>query len=139
MQRNDLAEKKKVFIDGEEIPGLVSFQEIVLEKGQLEVPEFSKIRRIQNGITTIPAVEMTYKISKDTNTLKFFRDWFNKDEEHDVTVVRTDAAGMEFARTLLPSCECVRYMEPAFDAANPTYAQVQATLAPWDVLPIDAE
>ncbi|MHC4717628.1 MAG: hypothetical protein ACYS5V_11710 [Planctomycetota bacterium] len=139
MQRNDMAEKKRVLFDGEEIPGLTNIQEIPMEKGQLEVPEFHRIRRIQNGITTIPAVEMTYKIAKDTNTLKFFRDYFNNDEDHDVTIVRTDAAGTEFARTLLPSCECVRYLEPGFDAANPTYAQVQVTLTPWDVIPIDAE
>jgi hypothetical protein len=138
MQRNDLAEKKKVIIDGEEIPGLVNFAEIPLEKGQLEVPEFSKIRRIQNGISTVPAIEMTYKIARDTNTLQFFRDWYFLNQEKDVTVIRTDAAGTEFARTLLPSCECVRYAEPAFDAASPTYAQVMVTVAPWDVVPIDA-
>jgi transcriptional regulator with XRE-family HTH domain len=139
MQRNDLAEKKRVTFDGEEIPGLVNIQEITLEKGQLEVPEFSRIRRIQNGITTIPAIEMTYKIARDTNTLDFFKTWYFENEEKDVTVIRTDAAGTEFARTLLPSCECVRYQEPAFDAANPTYAQVSITVAPWDVLPISAE
>jgi hypothetical protein len=139
VQRNDLAEKKRVLIDGEEIPGLVSFAEIPLEKGQLEVPEFKKIRRIQNGITTIPAIQITYKISKDTNTLQFMKDWYFNDEEHDVTVIRTDASGTEFARTLLPSCECVRYYEPPYDAGNPTYAQVQITISPWDVIPIDAE
>lgn len=138
MQRNDLAEKKRILIDGEEIPGLVNFAEIPLEKGQLEVPEFSKIRRIQNGITTVPAIEMTYKVARDTNTLEYFKNWYFENEEHDVTVVRTDAAGSEFARTLLPSCECVRYVEPAFDAANPTYAQVMVTIAPWDVIPIEA-
>lgn len=137
MQRNDLAEKKRVYIDGEEIAGLVRIAEINLEKGQLEVPEFSKIRRIQNGITTIPAIEMTYKIAKDTNTLAFFKDWYFKNQEKDVTVVRTDAAGVEFARTLLPSCECVQYREPEFDASSPTYAQVTVTLAPWDVTPIE--
>jgi len=139
MQRNDLAEKKRITFDGEEIPGLVNFQELSLEKGQLEVPEFSKIRRIQNGITTIPPVDLTYKIAKETNTLKFFRDWYGRDEEKDVVIIRTDASGVEFARTLLPSCECVRYLEPAFDASNPTFAQVQVTLVPWDVTPIDPE
>jgi hypothetical protein len=138
-QRNDLAEKKRIGFDGVEVPGLVNFAEVPLEKGQLEVPEFSRIRKIQNGISTVPAIEMTYKIARDTDTLAFFRDWFLQDEVKDVTVIRTDAAGVEFARTLLPSCECVRYSEPAFDAANPTYAQVMITILPWDVLPIDAE
>ena len=55
MQRNDLAEKKRVLIDGEEIPGLVYLGAIPLEKGQLEVPEYDRVRRIQNGISTVPA------------------------------------------------------------------------------------
>ncbi len=139
MQRNDLAEKKKIMIDGEEVPGLVNFGEILMEKGQLEVPEFSFIRRIQNGITTIPAVEAIYKIQRDTETLQFFRDWYFNDESKDITVIRTDASGNEFARTLLPDCECVRYLEPAFDGSAPVYAQVSVTLLPWSVIPISAE
>lgn len=134
-----MAEKKRVLIDGEEIPGLVNVQEITLEKAQIEVPEFKKIRRIQSGITTIPAIELTYKLARGTSTHKFMKDWYFNDEQHDVTIVRTDASGAEFARTLLPSCECVRYQEPAFDASAPVYAQVPITIAPWDVLPIDAE
>lgn len=137
-QRNDLAEKKKVMIDGVEIPGLLNVQEIPLEKGQLEVPEFSKIRRIQNGMATIPPVELTYKIQRDTETLDFMKEWFLKDESKDVTIIRTDGSGVEFARTLLPQSECVRYYEPPYDAAAPTFAQVQITLCPWDIVPIAA-
>lgn len=138
MQKNDLAEKKKIMIDGVEIPGLLNVQEIPLEKGQLEVPEFSKIRRIQNGMSTIPAVELTYKIQRDTETLNFMKDWYLKDESKDVTIIRTDGGGVEFARTLLPQSECVRYYEPPYDAAAPTFAQVQITLCPWDVIPINS-
>ncbi len=137
-QRNDLAEKKKVMIDGVEIPGLLNVQEIPLEKGQLEVPEFSKIRRIQNGMSTIPPVELTYKIQRDTETLDFMKGWYLNDESKDVTIIRTDGSGIEFARTLLPQSECVRYYEPPYDAAAPTFAQVQITLCPWDILPIEA-
>ena len=137
-QRNDLAEKKKVMIDGVEVQGLVRVQEIVLEKGQLEVPEFSRIRRIQNGIITIPAVEMTYKIQRDTGTLDFMKAWYFGNESKDITIIRTDGSGAEFARTLLPQCECVRYLEPEYDATAPLYAQVQITLCPWDVVPISA-
>ena len=85
-QRNDLAEKKRVEFDGVEVPGLVNIAEVPLEKGQLEVPEFSRIRKIQNGISTIPAVEAVYKIAKDTNTLEFFRTWYFEDEVKDVTI-----------------------------------------------------
>ncbi len=136
-QKNDLAEKKKVMIDGVEIPGLINVQEIPLEKGQLPVPEFKKIRLIQNGMSTIPPVAMTYKIQRDTETRSFMKDWYLNDESKDVTIIRTDGSGVEFARTLLPQSECVRYFEPEYDAAAPTFAQVQITLAPWDVIPIE--
>lgn len=137
-QRNDLAEKKKVMIDGVEIQGLLNVQEIELTKGELQVPEFSKIRLIQNGMTTIPAIQLTYKIQRDTGTLQFMKDWFLKDESKDITVIRTDASGAEFARTLLPQSEAVGYFEPPYDAATPTFAQVRITIAPWDVIPIEA-
>jgi len=138
MQRSDQAEKHRVLIDGVEIDGLVNVGEYSLEKGQIEVPEFKKIRIIQNGISKIAPIMLTYKIKKDSETLKFFREWYMNDETKDVTKIRTDATGTEFARTLYQSCECVRYYEPAFDGAAPTYAQVQVTLAPYEVIPLDA-
>lgn len=139
MQTNDQAEKKRVLYDGFEVPGLVNFGEIVLERNQLEVPEFDRIRRISSGITTIPAIEVIYKIARDSETLVFFQDYFTNQQEFDLTVIRTDAAGIEFARTLLPQTQIVRYAEPAFDAANPTYAQVPITLVPWDVVFLDSQ
>lgn len=139
MQRNDQAEKNRVEIDGEEIPGLVRVGETSLEKGQIEVPGYDKIRPIQNGVSTVPAIEMEYKLTKGTNTLQFFRQWYRRNESHDVTKIRVDAAGEEFARTLYPDCECVRYAEPEYTADSPGYARVMVTLAPYDVNPIDAE
>ena len=139
MQKNDMAEKKRVLIDGDEIPGLVNFGETVVEKGVIEVPEFKRKRKIQNGVLTIPVINVTYKIARGTSTLQFFRDWFYKDEDHELTIIRTDGTGVEFARTLMPLVENVKYFEPPFDAANPTYAQIQSTLVPWDILPLDAQ
>lgn len=138
-QRSDMTEKKRVLFDGEEVQGLVAFGEIPLEKGTIDVPGFSRIRTIQNGIVTIPAVEMTFKIQRDSDTLRFFREWFEGDEVKDVTVIRVDASGSEFARTLLQGAELTRYREPEFDAANPTFAQVNVTMTPEDIIPIDGE
>lgn len=138
MQRNDQAEKNRILIDGVEVDGLVAVQEYSLEKGTIEVPEFKKIRIIQNGISKIAPLNLTYKIKRDSDTLKFFRDWFQNDEIKDVVKVRTDATGTEFARTLFQSCECVKYYEPAFEGATPTYAQIQVTLLPYEVIPLDA-
>lgn len=133
-----MAEKKRVFIDGQEIAGLVKMGEILVEMGTIEVPEFHRIRVIKNGMKKIPIVEFTYKIVRGTETQKFFRDWFYDDLDHDITIVRTDATGEEFARTLMPGCECIQYQEPEFDGANPTYAQLHVKIVPWDVLPIDS-
>ena len=93
MQINDMVEKRRVLIDGEEIPGLVFAGELKREKGRVEVPEFKRKRKIQDGIKTYPEYELRYKIARGTATLKFFRDWYNKDEVKDVTVIRTDAHG----------------------------------------------
>lgn len=139
MQTNNMAEKKRVLYDEEEIPGLVSFAEISLERAQLEVPEFDRIRRISSGILTIPPIEVVYKLARDSETLQFFTDYYFQNLEFDVTIIRTDAAGVEFARTLLPDTQIARYAEPAFDAANPVYAQVAFTLLPWDVIPIASQ
>jgi hypothetical protein len=137
-QRNDMAEKKRILIDGVEIPGLVSISAITLEKGIINVPEFSKIRKIQNGISTQPEIELVYKISKDSETLDFIKDWYFKDQTKDITVIRTDASGTEFARDLLPSCECTKYIEPEFNGESPTYAKITITIVPFDYIPIAA-
>lgn len=139
MQTNNMAEKKRILYDEEEVPGLVSFAEIVLERNQLEVPEFDRIRRISSGIQTIPAIECVYKLARDSETLQFFQDYYNENLEFDITIIRTDAVGVEFARTLMPDTQIARYTEPAFDAANPVYAQVAITLLPWDIIPIQSQ
>lgn len=136
-QRNDQSEKKRVLFDGEEIEGLVSVSEVPLEKGTIDVPEGDRIRRIQNGVSTMPEVELTYKIRKDGASLEFFRNYYMENQVKDIIIIRTDATGNEFARTLLQDCECSRYVEPAFDAASPTYAQVSVRILPWEVTPLD--
>lgn len=136
MQRNDMAEKKRVLIDGEELPGLFMVGEVSMEKGSIEVPEFKRIRVIQNGIIKIPTVQIGYKVQRNSKTLAFLRNWFFKDEDHDVTIIRTDAAGVEFARTLLTGVELLKYTEPPFDGVNPTFAKCEPILVPWDLIPV---
>ena len=138
MQKNSMAEKKQILIDGEEWPGLVNVGEISIEAGTIEIPEFHRIRIIKNGIKKIPVVNVIYQITRNSITLKGFRDWFFKDEDHEVIIKRTDAHGIEFARSIMPGCECIKYAEPAFDGANVTYAQLPTILVPWDFIPLDA-
>ena len=139
MQRNDLAEKKRVLIDGEELPGLVFVGEVSREKGQVEVPEFDRTRRIQNGVTTIPPVEMRWKIQRDTNTRQFLLDWYDQNETHDVTVITTDATGSEIERQLMTASECVKHSRPEYAGEAPVFSMVTIIIAPWDIVTIDPE
>lgn len=136
MQSFDMAEKVLLMIDGEELQGLVNFGEIALEKGQIEVPEFKLIRKIQSGVSKIPAIECEFKITRGSNTYKKLRDWYFNDEVHDLTKIRCDASGAEFERIVLPSCELAKYTQPAVDMANVSYAKISVTIIPWEIIPI---
>ena len=138
MQSNDMAAKSRLLFDGEEIPGLVRVAEIPLERGEIEVPEVGKIRRIENGIETIPAIEVTYKTARGTNTRGFFRTWWQQQDQKDVTLIRVDSTGTEFERLTLSDCQLRSLVDPETDHANPTYAQIRATIVPWDVAVVDA-
>jgi hypothetical protein len=134
-----MAEKVRILYDGVETPGLTKYAGFTLEEGTIEVPEFSKIRNITNGIVKEPLIELTYKIARDSSTHAFFRNYFENKETHDITVIRCDRDGKEFARILLPSTECNKLTDPPFDGASPTYAQVTVGLVPWDVIKVAAE
>lgn len=138
-QRNDMAEKKRVLIDGVEIPGLVYVSEITHEKGGLDVPEFKNIRHIQNGVSSTPRLTLRYKITKDLATLEFFKAWYFDDVVHDVTIIRTDATGAEFARDLCQECECIKFSIPDYDAGSPKYAQISVDILPYEVIPMGAQ
>lgn len=137
MQRNDMAEIKRLLVDGEELPGLTAVGDVSLEKGQIEAPENKKVRRISNGVVTIPAIEATYKLARNSETAQFLQSWFENDEVHDVTAIRADGHGVEFQRDLWQDCELVRLNKPAYDAQNPTYIQLQVTFVPWDVVSVE--
>lgn len=139
MQPNEMVEKKRVEIDGVEIAGLVYAGEMKLEKGTVEIPEFRKLRTVQNGITKYPPYELRYKLNRGGNTKSFFEDWYNNDEIKDVAIIRTDAHGVEFGRVLLSQCECgTIQLLPETDLASPAYAQMSVTILAWEITPIDA-
>lgn len=137
-QRNEMAEKKKLFWDNEEIPGLVRVDEIVVEKSTIEVPSFHKIRTISNGVIRVPLIVAKYKVERNAITLQFFKDFYFLDQTKDGIIVRTDGHGVEFDRDLISGCECVRITEPAYDAASPEYAHITCAFVPWDYIPIGA-
>lgn len=136
MQNNEMVEKKKALFDREEIPGLVSVDEISEEKRSVEVPGFNKIRDVQSDITKLPQLVLKYKLENNTNTKQFFDDYFDKNETKDITIIRTDAHGVEFDRITWTQCEALTRTTPAYDAANPEYASVTMTFAPYDKIPV---
>lgn len=137
--KGDMVEKKKLDVSGENLEGLIGVEEYPMEEGTASIAGVDKIVQVKNGVTTIPSIPMTFKITRNSKTLKFLYDWKNKNEYHDCTMIRTDGAGVEFARELMPNVECSRYVGPAYDASNPAPATVSVTLLPEDIIPIDAE
>ena len=134
MQTNEMVEKKRVKWDGVETPGLVNVAEIVREKRTVEVPGFRRIRDVQSGIEKLPQLTFIYKLERNTNTLKFFEDFFDNNEAKDCEIIRTDAHGDEFSRKSYTGCEVISITEPAYDAANPNYAQISVVVAIYNIV-----
>jgi len=118
MQKNDMGLKRKFLYDGIEIPGLVETSEIRDEEGTIEVPGFNRKVPIKDGVKIMAPLDCVYKIQRDTNTIKFFSDWFYKNEYHDITVIETDSTGAEVNRWLLRDCECKSINKRAYNAAG---------------------
>lgn len=136
MQPNSMAQKVKVLFDGEEIPGLVKFPEVPLERQVIEVPTFSRTRKIQNGVTAMPEAELVYETRRDTKTRAFFRSWFDNNEKHDATVIYCDADGAEYGRELWQDVECRKISTAPVDFASVSYAQLTVTLLPYDIVQV---
>ena len=128
MQKNEMALKKRVLIDGIEYPGLVACSEIKDEEGIIEAPEFSRIIPIKNGMKKLDPVTVKYAIRRNTNTHDAYYDWFNNDEEHDVTIICTDANGIEVLRWLLRDCELSSFLEGPYEASAPEYYSITCVI-----------
>ena len=81
MQNGSMAGKVKVLYDGEEIEGLTRFGDVPLENGTIDVPSFNRVHKVQSGVTTMPEVQLTYETRRNTNTRKFFKNYFHKKEK----------------------------------------------------------
>lgn len=121
MQKNDMALKRRYLYDGNEIPGLVESSAIKDEEGVIEVPSFNRKKPLKDGVKMFAPLELTYKVQRDSRVQKFFYDWFNKNEYHDVTVIETDATGAEVNRLLLRDCENALYDEREYNAGAIDY------------------
>lgn len=139
MPKADMTEKRILLVDGEELEGLIGIAEYIIEDDVVDVPGRDKTVPVRNGVKKIPPIPATYKLKRNSSTLKRLEDWYYKHEFHDVVSIRTDKAGNEFARELWPNTEISKLNAPGYDAAAPVYAQVLPTFLPEDIIPLDAE
>lgn len=137
--KGDMVQKKKFLADGSELEGLINMGEYPLEEGVTQIPGQNKIVPVKNGVTTIPPVEATFKITRDSKTLQTLQDWKNDNEYKDCIIITTDGSGAEQYREILPNVECSKISGPAYDASNPAPATVTVTFLPEDVIQIDPE
>ena|SRR4030042_1906940 len=134
MQKNAQASKRRIYYDADEVPGLASVSDVVLEMGEIEIPGFKTKRRIPDGVKSIPAVDLVYRTDRDTQTAAFFDKWWEEQGVKDVTVEYTDGHGVVFKRELWQGCELAKKAMPAYDALAPTYMQYQVKIIPWDII-----
>lgn len=137
--KSDQVEKKIILVDGEEYPGLINLDEYVIEDDVVDVPGRDKTVPVRTGVKKIPQIGATYKVNRDSPILKGFQDWYNKNEVHEITLIRTDGAGNEFARELWLNVECSKNSSGAYDASSPTTAQIMVNFLPEDIIEIGAE
>lgn len=133
MQNNSMAMKVRFMVDNEELPGLVKMGEVALENSMIDVPGFQRIFKIQSGVTTMPAVPFTFETRRNTKTRKVLNDWFDKQEQHDVTIILVDAGGTEFERALWQDVECQKHVNPEIDFSNVSYARLDVTFIPYSI------
>jgi hypothetical protein len=103
----------------------------------IDVPGFQRIYKIATGVTTMPAIPATFETRRSTSTRKILSDWYNKNEQHDVTIIWCDAGGVEFARDLWEDVECSIIKKPETDLANVSYARLEVTFLPYDITGVE--
>jgi hypothetical protein len=112
---------------------LTNFGDVSLQNNTVDVPTFDRILKIQNGVITMPEVQLTFETRRNTSTRGILRSWFRNKEVHDLTIEQCDATGSVFEQIAWTGVECSKLDEPAVDTANPTYAQLSVTLIPYDI------
>lgn len=134
--KSDMVEKRILLVDGEALEGLIAVDQYELAEGTQEVPGPDRTVTVKNGVTLIPAVNMTFKITRDSRTLQVLQDWKNNNQYLNCTMIRTDGAGNEYSRELWPNTECSRLSGPAYDAGSPAIATEEVTLLPENIVAI---
>lgn len=138
MPKSDQVEKIILEMDGEELEGLINMGEYANEKGVVDIPGRNKTVPTSDGVIKIPPVECVFKISRNSTTLNKLKDFYYKNEVHDLVKIITDGAGNEIRRELLTNCECNKWAGPAYDASAPAGSTISTVFLPEDITPVVA-
>lgn len=123
MQKNDIAHKQKLKINGEDVGDLVSITEVVEEEGLIDVPHYGHINQIPDGVVKQQPMECVFLIKRNSRAIEILEDWYNNNKTMDINVISTDAYGVPYHEELLIDCERYKRIRPGYDAAGVTYAQ----------------
>jgi hypothetical protein len=134
--KSDQVEKIIIEMDGDELEGLVSIDEYIVEDDSVDIPGRDKTVPVRTGVKKVPAIGAVFKNSRNSATMKKLSDFYHLKEYHDLVFIRTDGAGNEIRRELLPNCECSKFNGSGYDAASPVFSQIMTTFLPEDIIPI---
>lgn len=138
MQKNEMADKKQFYVDGELWGDVINVGEGNSEKDTVEVANGRVKRSISNGQKSVTPRECSLAISRDASYKRMLYDWYENDEIHDVTIVSIDGHGVEFERELLQDCEISKVSRPAYDALSATQAKADFTILPYSSVTLDS-
>lgn len=127
-QKNELSQKRKLLVDGNELPGLIECSGPKDEDSMLKVPRFGRVVSIKSGVKEFEPITAKYAIKRGTNTKAVLMSWKFNDELHDVVLINCDAAGAEIDRWLLQDCELPHVEESKYDAGNVEYMSLNVTI-----------
>lgn len=137
MQNNDMIRKIVINVEGNQLGDLIKFGEIFIEDISVEIPSLKKIVTILAGINKINPVICAFKLQRNSITENFIRSWVEDREVKDISVIEVDGTGIEYGRILLKDCEAGNIKLPEYDATSPTFAQLEVTFYPYDILELE--
>ena len=137
--KSDQVEKRVLTVDGEILEGLINVDQYELTEETVNVPSNRKTVPVKNGVTTIPPINATFKVTRDSRTLSVLQTWRINNDFRNCVMIVTDGSGAEIRRELWPNTECSRIAGPAYDASSPVVSSLAVTFLPEDIIDIDPE
>jgi hypothetical protein len=135
MQRQALADRRILIINGDQIGGLLTVSETGIDNPPIEVPELGYTRLIQSSNKKIKQIDVGYLVKRESPTLKYFIDWYKSGgHARDAVMYYTDSSGditNALHRSIFGDCELGNFIEPAFDEGAIAKAMLSLSLYPY--------